>query len=99
MVSKKAWQAGKHGKPKGMRNAKGRGDHSSILAICKQLCIQEDLHSFEIFEQAVRSGGALSMNDFRADLRHRLQGVWREAELSLLPTNLGMLLHLHAPLV
>eukprot|EP00967_Tisochrysis_lutea_P026605 scaffold30705_cov17-Tisochrysis_lutea.AAC.1 len=30
---------------------------------------------------AVRSGGAISMNDFSADMRNRLQGVWREAEL------------------
>eukprot|EP00983_Pelagomonas_calceolata_P052350 1142817-Pelagomonas_calceolata.AAC.1 len=29
---------------------------------------------------AVRSGGAVSMNDLSADLRYRLQGVWREAE-------------------
>eukprot|EP00983_Pelagomonas_calceolata_P006300 208810-Pelagomonas_calceolata.AAC.1 len=36
--------------------------------------------SSEIFEQAVRSGGAISMNEFSADLRYRLQGVWRKAE-------------------
>eukprot|EP00983_Pelagomonas_calceolata_P044004 1139122-Pelagomonas_calceolata.AAC.1 len=29
---------------------------------------------------AVRSGVAISMNDSTADLRYRLQGVWREAE-------------------
>jgi len=38
------------------------------------------LRGSENFEQAVRSGGAISMNDFSADLRYRLQGVWREAE-------------------
>eukprot|EP00983_Pelagomonas_calceolata_P108956 1159508-Pelagomonas_calceolata.AAC.1 len=31
--------------------------------------------------QALRSEGAISMNDFSADLRYRLQGVRREAEL------------------
>eukprot|EP00983_Pelagomonas_calceolata_P059584 1145978-Pelagomonas_calceolata.AAC.1 len=40
----------------------------------------QDLCSFENFEQAVRSGGAISMNDFSADLKYRLQGIWREIE-------------------
>eukprot|EP00983_Pelagomonas_calceolata_P059728 1146057-Pelagomonas_calceolata.AAC.8 len=41
----------------------------------------QDLHSSDFFEQAViRSGLAVSMYDLSADLRYRLQGVWREAE-------------------
>eukprot|EP00983_Pelagomonas_calceolata_P121422 1160800-Pelagomonas_calceolata.AAC.7 len=31
-------------------------------------------------QAAVRSGGAISIDDFSADLRCRLQGVWKEAE-------------------
>eukprot|EP00983_Pelagomonas_calceolata_P063430 1147717-Pelagomonas_calceolata.AAC.2 len=38
------------------------------------------LRSSEIFERDVRPGGAISMDDYSADLRYRLQGVWREAE-------------------
>eukprot|EP00983_Pelagomonas_calceolata_P127244 1161383-Pelagomonas_calceolata.AAC.15 len=33
-----------------------------------------------MFEQAVRTGDAISMSDFSADLRYRLEGAWREAE-------------------
>eukprot|EP00983_Pelagomonas_calceolata_P003919 126566-Pelagomonas_calceolata.AAC.2 len=40
----------------------------------------QGLPNFENLEQAVRAGGAISINDFSADLRYRLQGVWREAE-------------------
>jgi exonuclease III len=40
----------------------------------------QGLRKSDIYEQAVRTGGAISINDFTADLRHRLQGVWREAE-------------------
>eukprot|EP00983_Pelagomonas_calceolata_P105985 1159185-Pelagomonas_calceolata.AAC.16 len=40
----------------------------------------QGLWNSEIFEQAVRSGGAISMNDFSADLRRRVQGVWIEAK-------------------
>eukprot|EP00983_Pelagomonas_calceolata_P038033 1136647-Pelagomonas_calceolata.AAC.1 len=65
------------------------------------------LYSPEIFEQAVGSGGAISMNDCSADLRYRLQGVWREAEsvdprettTGLLLTKLDLLLLLDATLV
>eukprot|EP00983_Pelagomonas_calceolata_P086913 1156852-Pelagomonas_calceolata.AAC.2 len=41
----------------------------------------QGLRNSENFEQAVRSGGAPFINDFSADLRYRLQGVWRESEL------------------
>eukprot|EP00983_Pelagomonas_calceolata_P062696 1147398-Pelagomonas_calceolata.AAC.3 len=41
----------------------------------------QGLRKPENFEQTVRSGGAISMNDFSANSRYRLQGVWREAGL------------------
>eukprot|EP00983_Pelagomonas_calceolata_P024603 774881-Pelagomonas_calceolata.AAC.1 len=40
----------------------------------------QGLRNSEDFVQAVRSGGAISMHDSSADLRYRLQGVWRAAE-------------------
>eukprot|EP00983_Pelagomonas_calceolata_P066380 1149004-Pelagomonas_calceolata.AAC.2 len=39
----------------------------------------QGLRSSEIFEQAVRSGNAIFLNDFSADLGYKLQGAWREA--------------------
>eukprot|EP00983_Pelagomonas_calceolata_P028982 908618-Pelagomonas_calceolata.AAC.1 len=40
----------------------------------------QGLRRSEIFEQAVRSGSAISVNDFTAYLRYRLQGILRGAE-------------------
>eukprot|EP00983_Pelagomonas_calceolata_P090798 1157464-Pelagomonas_calceolata.AAC.1 len=40
----------------------------------------QGLRGADTFEQAVRQGGAISMDDFSADMRYKLQGVWGEAE-------------------
>lgn len=39
----------------------------------------QGLRKSEVYEQAMQSGVAISMSDFTADSRHRLQGVWKEA--------------------
>eukprot|EP00983_Pelagomonas_calceolata_P027695 869512-Pelagomonas_calceolata.AAC.1 len=37
-------------------------------------------HSYFKPSKAVRTGGAISMNDSSADLRYRLHRAWREVE-------------------
>eukprot|EP00983_Pelagomonas_calceolata_P116294 1160285-Pelagomonas_calceolata.AAC.9 len=57
-------------------------------------------------QPAVRSEGAISMIDLKADLRYKLQGagerlsqcIPEEIKKNLLPTTLGLLLLLHAKL-
>jgi hypothetical protein len=52
----------------------------------------QDLRGCESFEHSVRSGSAVFMQDFTADMRYRLQGVWQEVKLWILGNTLVTLL-------
>jgi len=39
------------------------------------------LRGCELYVRAVQTGHAITMQEFTADLKHRMRGVWRDAEL------------------
>jgi len=41
----------------------------------------QGLRGCELYVQAVQTGHAITMQEFTADLKHRMRGVWRDAEL------------------
>ena len=41
----------------------------------------QELRGCELYERAVQTGHAITMQEFTADLKHRMRGVWRDAEL------------------
>ena len=41
----------------------------------------QGLRGCELYVRAVETGCAVSMQEFTADLKHRMRGVWRDAEL------------------
>ena len=41
----------------------------------------QGLRGCELYVRAVQTGHAITMQEFTADLKHRMRGVWRDAEL------------------
>jgi hypothetical protein len=41
----------------------------------------QGLHGRELHVRAVQTGRAIPMQEFTANLKHRMRGVWRDAEL------------------
>jgi hypothetical protein len=39
----------------------------------------QGLRGCELYVRAVQTGRAISMQEFTADLKHRMRGVWRDA--------------------
>ena len=47
----------------------------------KLLSAFQGLRGCELYVRAVQTGRAITMQEFTADLKHRMRGVWRDAEL------------------
>jgi hypothetical protein len=41
----------------------------------------QGLRGCELYVRAVQTGHAITMQEFTADLKHRMRGAWRDAEL------------------
>jgi len=41
----------------------------------------QGLRGWEFYVRAVQTGRAIPMQEFTADLKHRMRGVWRDAEM------------------
>jgi len=54
---------------------------SSACWTAQLLSAFQGLRGCELYVQAVQTGHAITMQEFTADLKHRMRGVWRDAEL------------------
>ena len=54
---------------------------SSACWTAQLLSAFQGLRGCELYVQAVQTGRAIPMQEFTADLKHRMRGVWRDAEL------------------
>ena len=54
---------------------------SSACWTAQLLSAFQGLRGCELYVRAVQTGHAITMQDFTADLKHRMRGVWRDAEL------------------
>jgi hypothetical protein len=55
--------------------------HSSACWTAQLLSAFQGLCGRELYVRAVQTGRAILMQEFTADLKHRMRGVWRDAEL------------------
>jgi hypothetical protein len=55
--------------------------HSSACWTALLLNAIQGLRGCELYVRAVQTGHAITMQEFTADLKHRMRGVWRDAEL------------------
>jgi len=54
---------------------------SSACWTAQLLSVFQGLRGCELYVRAVQTGRAIPMQEFTADLKHRMRGVWRDAEL------------------
>ena len=54
---------------------------SSACWTAQLLSVFQELRKREFYVRAVQTGRAIPMQEFTADLKHRMRGVWRDAEL------------------
>ena len=54
---------------------------SSDCRAAQLLSAFQGLRGCELYVRAVQTGHAIPMQEFTADLKHRMRGVWRDAEL------------------
>jgi hypothetical protein len=54
---------------------------SSACWTAQLLSAFQGLRGCELYVRAVQTGHAITMQEFTADLKHRMRGVWRDAEL------------------
>ena len=54
---------------------------SSACWTAQLLSAFQGLRGCELYVRAVQTGHAIIMQEFTADLKHRMRGVWRDAEL------------------
>ena len=54
---------------------------SSACWTAQLLSAFQGLRGCELYVRAVQTGHAITMQEFAADLKHRMRGVWRDAEL------------------
>jgi len=54
---------------------------SSACWTAQLLIALQGLRGWEFYVRAVQTGRAIPMQEFTADLKHRMRGVWRDAEL------------------
>ena len=54
---------------------------SSACWTAQLLSAFQGLRGGELYVRAVQTGHAITMQEFTADLKHRMRGVWRDAEL------------------
>ena len=54
---------------------------SSACWTAQLLSAFQGLRGCEFYVRAVQTGHAITMQEFTADLKHRMRGVWRDAEL------------------
>ena len=54
---------------------------SSACWTAQLLSAFQGLRGCELYVRAVQTGHAIPMQEFTADLKHRMRGVWRDAEL------------------
>jgi len=54
---------------------------SSACWTAQLLSAFQGLRGCELYERAVQTGHAITIQEFTADLKHRMRGVWRDAEL------------------
>ena len=54
---------------------------SSVCWTTQLLRAFQGLRGCELHVRTVQTGRAISMQDFTADLKHRMRGVWRDAKL------------------
>ena len=55
--------------------------HSSACWTAQMLSAFQGLRGRELYVRAVQTGRAIPKQEFTADLKHRMRGVWRDAEL------------------
>ena len=54
---------------------------SSVCWTTQLLSAFQGLRGCELYVRAVQTGRAITMQEFTANLKHRMRGVWRDAEL------------------
>jgi len=54
---------------------------SSVCWTAQLLSAFQGLRGCELYVRAVQTGHAITMQEFTADLKHRMRGVWKDAEL------------------
>jgi hypothetical protein len=54
---------------------------SSACWTAQLLSAFQGLRGCELYVRAVQTGHAITMQEFTADLKHRMRGVWKDAEL------------------
>ena len=57
----------------------------SVCWTAQLLSAFQGLRGCELYVRAVETGRAVPMQEFTADLKHRMRGVWRDAELLVDP--------------
>ena len=54
---------------------------SSVCWTTQLLSVFQGLRGCELYVRAVQTGHAITMQEFTADLKHRMRGVWRDTDL------------------